>query len=277
VPDAHPHGAIADCSTRSEARFPRAFNDPANLVVGPLVLVGGSYTPAQTVRQFGGNKFPALVSARHTVTIQLPSSARDVARLGWGSRRGGLIRRVARHTVNFIACDPDERSGSSVDGAPVTFWSGGVSTAAPGCVPLRIYVDDEPEPRRVRLPLGRNCPFRLSTTTADVPRRCPARGRTALPLGPQAEALAEQAVLRREDPKLLPEARAVPAAEAGVRGRSARYYCGERIAERTLVVFVHRAAFDPGGSECCSASLAQGVFLVSRFEDGHRVWLTLHG
>lgn len=168
VPRTHPRGAVADCSTRSEARFPGAFTDPANLVVGPLVLVGGAYTSARTVRQFGGNKFPALVRAGHRVTVELPRTARDIAGIGWGSRRGGLVRRVARHTVSFVACRSDEPSGSSVDGQPVTFWSGGVSADAPRCVPLRVYVDDEPGPRLVGLPLGRACPAQageLSTTT----------------------------------------------------------------------------------------------------------------
>ena len=40
------------CAKRSDADFPRAFSDPRNLVVGPLVLVGaGSYTPASVVRE----------------------------------------------------------------------------------------------------------------------------------------------------------------------------------------------------------------------------------
>ena len=50
--------ARLDCSTRSEANFPGAFTSPRNLVVDPLVLIGGAYTDASTVRQFGGNKFP---------------------------------------------------------------------------------------------------------------------------------------------------------------------------------------------------------------------------
>lgn len=81
--------------------------------------------------------------------------------------------------------------------------------------------------------------------------------------------------MRREDPDELPEARAVPAAQAGVRGKSASYYCGPMIAKRTLVVFVHREAFDSGPDR--SASLASGVFLVSRFPSAYRIWFTLHG
>ena len=151
-PATHPRGAIADCSTRSEAHFPGAFSDRDNLVVGPLVLVGATYTPASTVREFGGNKFPALVRAGHTVTVQLPRSARSTAELGWTQGR----RRVEDHTTTFVACRAGRPSGSSANG-PVTFWSGGVGSRTIGCVPLRIYVDDEPSPRRVALALGRPC------------------------------------------------------------------------------------------------------------------------
>src|SRR5215207_720881 len=56
-----PRGVVEDCSTRSEASFPGAFTDAHNVVVGPLVFIGAAYTPPSTVREFGGNKFPALV------------------------------------------------------------------------------------------------------------------------------------------------------------------------------------------------------------------------
>ena len=58
--------AREDCSTRSEANFPGGFTSPRNLVVGPLVLIGGAYTDPATVRKFGGNKFPLLVKADET-------------------------------------------------------------------------------------------------------------------------------------------------------------------------------------------------------------------
>jgi hypothetical protein len=79
-----PPGAREDCSTRSGANFPRAFTDPDNLVVGPLVLVGGAHTSEGTVRRFGGNKFPLLVKQGHTVTVALSRRARETAALGYG-------------------------------------------------------------------------------------------------------------------------------------------------------------------------------------------------
>jgi hypothetical protein len=160
-PDDRPHGVVEDCSTRSEASFPGAFTDPRNEVVGPLVLGGAAYTPASTVRDFGGNKFPALVRAGHRVTVALPRSARPVAGLGYGPLPEGveLSPRDGHRVVTFIACNPGKASGSAADGQAVTFWSGFVLTRSPRCVPLAVWVDDEPSPRRTALRMGaRHCP-----------------------------------------------------------------------------------------------------------------------
>jgi hypothetical protein len=150
-----------DCSTRSEANFPGAFTSSRNLVVGPLVLIGGAYTDPRTVREFGGNKFPLLVKAGHSVTVRLARSARTSAGLAYGTD-GPLTTTKLRDTydsVTFVACRPGTGppSGSYADGASVTFWSGFVLTRAPACVPLDIYLDGAPSPRRVGLPLGRRC------------------------------------------------------------------------------------------------------------------------
>jgi hypothetical protein len=160
-------GALEDCSTRSEANFPGAFGDPGNLVVGPLVLVGGAYTPASTVHEFSGNKFPLLVEAGHTVTVRLGERAPRSAGLAYGPLPQGETKlRDTYRSVTFVACrpgraprhySPDGPSGSQADGVAVTFWSGFVLTRAPACIPLDVYVDDEPSPRRVGLPLGRDC------------------------------------------------------------------------------------------------------------------------
>lgn len=160
-----------DCSTRSEANFPGAFTSSRNLVVGPLVLIGGAYTDPRTVREFGGNKFPLLVKAGHSVTVRLARSARTSAGLAYGGTYGPLTTTKLRDTydsVTFVACrpgtgprrrynSPTVPSGSYADGASVTFWSGFVLTRVPACVPLDIYLDDAPSPRRVGLPLGRRC------------------------------------------------------------------------------------------------------------------------
>jgi len=160
-------GAREDCSTRSEANFPGAFTSPRNLVVGPLVLIGGAYTDPSTVREFGGNKFPLLVKAGHIVTVRLARRGRRAAGLGYGPHpQGELKLRDTYRSVTFVACrpgrasrrySPNGPSESYADGAAVTFWSGFVLTRAPACIPLDIYVDDASSPRRVGLALGRRC------------------------------------------------------------------------------------------------------------------------
>jgi hypothetical protein len=138
--------------------FPGAFDDPANLVVGPLALVGGGYTPASVVHDFGGNKFPLLVRAGHTVTIRIPWPASRASRLAYGLLPHGEVRlRDSRRAMTFVACRSDETSDSDVDEDAVTFWSGFVLAGKPMCVPLHVHVDDERSPRQVGLPLGRRC------------------------------------------------------------------------------------------------------------------------
>ena len=151
-----PHGAVENCSTRSEASFPGAFSDPRNVVVGPLVLVGAAYTAPGTVRQFGGDKFPALVRAGHRVTVALSRRTRRVAGLGYGPLPEGveLRPRDGHRVVTFVACRRGRHSGSTADGEPVTFWSGFVLTAAPRCVPLEVWVDDDRAPRHTALRMG---------------------------------------------------------------------------------------------------------------------------
>ena len=160
VPASHPHGVVEDCSTRSWAEFPGAFTNPANLVVGPLALVGArspDATATAVVARSGGQKFQLLVRQGHIVTVQVPEGARGFAALGYGPLPQGQTRfHDAHDTVTFVACGPDERSGSNADG-PVTFWSGFVLVRKPSCVPLDVYVDDEPAPRRVEIELGAPC------------------------------------------------------------------------------------------------------------------------
>jgi len=164
---AHPRGVVVGCSDRSEADFPEAFFDPHNLVVGPLALVGGAdATRASVVRKFGGQKFPLLVRAGHTVTVRVSPTVQRSSGLAYGPLgQRGVSRQAPYHTVTrgtprtitFVACRRSNvRSGSSAGGA-VTFWSGLVLTRAPRCVPLEVHVDDEPSLRRVAVSLGARC------------------------------------------------------------------------------------------------------------------------
>jgi hypothetical protein len=148
----------ADCSTRSEADFPGAYKRAENLVVGPLAMIGaGGDTSAATVERFGGNKFPVLVRAGHTVTISVPNTIRATASLGYGPLpQGQVSARDGHGTVTFVACRQDQPSQSRADG-PVTFWSGFVFATQPSCVPLDVYVDAAKTAQRVGLSLGRHC------------------------------------------------------------------------------------------------------------------------
>lgn len=175
APRTHPRGVIVDCARRSEARFPGAFTSPRNLVVGPLVLNGaGEPTPASVIRQFGGNKFPLLVKAGHSVTVRIRGAVRRSAGLayaGLGKRllpQGEVKLSDAARTMTFVACGPgsptrryrpDGPSGSYADGQPVTFWSGFVLSPTPACVRLDVYVDDDPYPRNAVIDMGKGgCP-----------------------------------------------------------------------------------------------------------------------
>jgi hypothetical protein len=169
-PRTHPPGVIVDCARRSEANFPGAFTSPRSLVVGPLVFDGaGEPTPASVVREFGGNKFPVLVKAGHTVTVRLPRAVRSFAGLAYGGLgnrplpEGETRLRDAAHTMTFVACRPgrptrsyrdDGPSGSYADGEAVTFWSGFVVMRRPACVPLEVYIDDDPSPRQAVIDMG---------------------------------------------------------------------------------------------------------------------------
>jgi hypothetical protein len=164
-----PRGVVVDCAVRSEANFPGAFTDRRNLVVGPLVLMGGGEpTPADVVWEFGGNKFPLLVQAGHTVTVRLPASVRRFAGLAYGPQPPGKTRlRDTHRAITFVACAPgrpsaayrpDGPSGSTADGVSVTFWSGFVLTRRPACLPLDVQVDDDSMVRHAVLNLGeRRC------------------------------------------------------------------------------------------------------------------------
>jgi len=137
------------CATQSGASFPHAFTSRDNLAIGPLALVGaGTFTDAETVRRFGGNKFPLLVAAGHTVTIEVTLRQ---ASLAYGSHS-----RTGHRVMTFGACNRHD-AASKADRRPVTFWSGFVQTMQPACVPLRIWIDRERKPRQAHIALGKRC------------------------------------------------------------------------------------------------------------------------
>lgn len=150
------------CRQKSGGQFPGAFADPANLTVGPATLVGwhrgASAAFIAVVGRPLGWKMPLLVRDGRRVTVRIAAAARDRARLHYGN----LVRdgdEVADHPrqITFTACSrrKRERSHSSVDGVPVTFWSGGVVFEnAPACVPIEFRHDRSRVWRTRTLKLG---------------------------------------------------------------------------------------------------------------------------
>jgi hypothetical protein len=157
-----PKGEPATCRHQSGASFPKAFKLKRNRVVGPLAFVGGAaFTDAETVRRFGGNKYPLLLRSGHRVTVEITRATGRAVALGYSNRMKRLPdgeRHVADgdRVVRFIAC-PQGHGISDVDGRPVTFWSGFVLASAPRCVRMRVWVDDEPRPRTAQIELGQRC------------------------------------------------------------------------------------------------------------------------
>jgi hypothetical protein len=145
-----PAGVVADCSMQSGADFGPAFADPGNLVVGPLALVGGAEpTAAHVVRRHGGQKYPLLVRAGHTVRVR----AEATARLAYGplpqgelnledGHPGRDIRRLLRRRV-------DEHRGW-----PCHLLVRVHPHARPACVQLEIHVDDDPSGWHAVVPVG---------------------------------------------------------------------------------------------------------------------------
>lgn len=154
-----PTGLVRWCSQQSSAGFPHAFTSDRNLVVGPLAMIGaGVPTDAITARRFGGNKYPLLVRAGHRVTVELTPATRRFASLTYGPTKTQGQQTVddGHRVITFRSCSA-RRAQSRADRDPVTFWSGFVLVREPSCVPLRVWVDDEPAPRRARIELGRRC------------------------------------------------------------------------------------------------------------------------
>lgn len=159
---ASPRGVVESCATQSSASFPGAFTSPRNLVLGPLALIDAGGRPQfvwDSTRTEGFQKFALLVRAKHRVTLELSRRTRRGAGLAYGPLPGGEVHlRDTHRVVTFIACQSGRWSGSRADGRPVTFWSGGVLARSPRCVPILVWVDRRPAPRRLVIRFGvRNC------------------------------------------------------------------------------------------------------------------------
>ena len=82
---------------------------------------------------------------------------------------------------------------------------------------------------------------------------------------------ATQAALRRVPARERPQVRGASLAMAdNVRGPQVQTQCGDRVAARTIIVYITRRAYLP------AQSASQGVYFVSRFQSGYRVWQVAH-
>jgi hypothetical protein len=82
---------------------------------------------------------------------------------------------------------------------------------------------------------------------------------------------ASQAVMRYEKPSARPQVRsAVLATADSQRGPQAKFSCGTRVWQRTVVVYVLDRAMLP------AQSASQRVYFVGRFREGYRVWQVVH-
>ena len=148
----------ATCSHQSSASFPGAYTSARNLVLGPLVLVGGrAYSSPETVREFGGQKYPALVAAGHTVKLAISPQARRTNALTYADSVHGT-RELADgvRVVTFKSCS-GRRATSDASGRKVTFWSGFILASEPRCLRVKVWIDGARTPRRARIPIGRRC------------------------------------------------------------------------------------------------------------------------
>jgi len=149
----------ATCAHQSGAEFSAG---PDDLVVGPMRFVGLrdiEDVDAANLVQHGGWKSPAVLRAGHVATVSVDRSARSTVRLDYRHAVDDTFAALP-HTVRFVACSRG-RSASTLDGKPVTFWSGFFRTRSktpvPGCLPLTFRIDDGPARHR-RLPVaGGSC------------------------------------------------------------------------------------------------------------------------
>lgn len=145
--------AVETCSSiNGPGGSPGDYKVSRNLVVGPFLLRDGR--SLDYVAEVGGNKIFVLVKRGHRVTLELPRLARRDVGLVFRAQSpsGRVTLRGADRSVALVACRRGERS---VWGDwPVSGWVGFLLATSPRCVPLLVWVDGEPSPRRTVLRFG---------------------------------------------------------------------------------------------------------------------------
>ena len=158
-PKMRPQGVVVGCRSQSGYDFGDAYTNLDNIVVGPLVITNAVYTEPETIREFGGDKIFVLLQPGHRVTLALSHETYRIASLGYGPlpQEVELTSQDGHRVVTFRSCSAG-RAWSSAGGKPVTFWAGFMLTDTFFCMPIDVWVDDEPKPRKIALGMGvRDC------------------------------------------------------------------------------------------------------------------------
>jgi hypothetical protein len=159
APAQSPRGVVENCSTIRGVEAAREFVRPRNLLVGPLAILRANGIFARALLPHAdsvgeaGEKLFVLVRGGHRVTLELTRSTRRDAGLAFGPYPDGEVRlRDARRMVTFVACRRGEAERTSPPyGWPISGWVGFLIVRSPRCVPIRIWVDDEPRPRHAAI------------------------------------------------------------------------------------------------------------------------------
>jgi hypothetical protein len=153
-----PRGAVEDCSTTPGWGRRDEFTRRQNLIVGPLA-VERAVPMLAYADNVDGNKVFVYVRGGHRATLELSPRTRENVGLVFGRYPDNdASLRAARRVVTFIACRRGELPAGRFDGWPVTSWVGFLLATSPRCVPLLVWVDDEPRPRRAVIRFGvRDC------------------------------------------------------------------------------------------------------------------------
>jgi hypothetical protein len=152
-----PRGVVEDCPRIRGVMASREFTKQRNLILGPLALLHAGRTLAYVDSGDEiGNKVFVLVRGGHRVTLELSQRTRRGAGLGFGPYPDGEVHLgSARRVVTFIACRRGEYPyRPPPDGWPVSGWVGFLLARSPRCVPLLVWVDHEPSPRRAVIRFG---------------------------------------------------------------------------------------------------------------------------
>lgn len=145
--------AEAPCSGGGEAGT--RVSSGHDVVLGPLVLVGGRRWAAQKPDAFNGHgyKVPVTLPEGIQATLLVPASLRGrvglVFSLATQARVARSGVRGADAAVHFVACPAQGTPGR-------TGWPGGLVTDRPRCATLVVQAAGE-RPVRRRVPLGRPC------------------------------------------------------------------------------------------------------------------------